>query len=167
MVAAAPKAPEEDRGGCLESYRVDVTGRAWPILVPATMLTSVGAFVVCTSFVVRGVLMHHPALTFFGAACMVMGPVLAVYGMRGLLTVDEYVAVLERGLLLHVAGDDLFVGWGEIARVRWEEAGKAIVIERREADDVRLLRPFARTTNAKLAARLDELRRKAVFNLIV
>ena len=68
-----------------------------------------------------------------------MGPILAVYGMRGLLTVDEYVAVLERGLLLHLAGaradDDLFVAWGDIARVRWEETGKAIVIERRDADD--------------------------------
>ncbi len=171
MVAAAPKAPEElpdaaeARGDCLESYRVDVTGRAWPILVPAAMLTSIGAFVICTSFVAQGVLMHRPELTYFGAFCMLTGPVLAVYGMRGLLSVDEWVAVLERGLLVHLGGADQFMPWTNLARVRWDAASRAIVLEPREGDDVHLVRPFARTTNEKLAARLEELRRKSSFHL--
>lgn len=174
MAAAAQPTSVEGRGACLESYRVDVTGRAWPILVPAALLTSVGAVLICTSFIGHGVLMHRSELTFLGAFCMLTGLSLAVYCMRSLLGEDEYIAALEGGMLLHCRDADAFVPWDELASIRWDAALEAIVLERHEDEPIALARPFvggpsggaAGGSNDKLAARLDELRRKATFHLI-
>jgi hypothetical protein len=169
MAAAAQPTSFEGRGACLESYRVDVTGQAWPILVPAALLTSCGAMLICTSFVAHGVLMHRPELTYIGAFCMLSGLTLAVYCMRRLLVEDEYIAALEGGLLLHCRDADAFLAWEDLAAITWDAAREAIVLERRRDEDaapIALTRPFARTSNDKLAARLDELRRKASFQLI-
>jgi hypothetical protein len=170
MAASAPAIEERAKGeggACLESYRVDVTARAWPILVPAAILTTIGAVLICTAFVAQGVLQHRPELTFAGAACMAFGPLLAAYGMRHILAHDDdYLALLERGVLIHVGEAQEFVRWSELSRVRWDASTRAIVFERRDAQAIALARTFARLPADALAAHIDELRRKAGFNLL-
>jgi len=176
---AAAARPIEERakiegGECLESYRVDTTSRAWPILVPGAIMTTIGAVLICTSFVARGVLMHRSEITYLGVVCMAFGPLLATLGMRHLLTHDdEYLAVLERGMLVHVLGAEDFVPWSDLTHVAWDAArgaGGAIVFERRDKDPLVVMRTFGRgsrgMTGDAVAARIDELRRKASFNLI-
>lgn len=169
MVAAARPIEERAKiegGDCLESYRVDTTSRAWPILVPGAIMTTIGAVLICTSFVARGVLMHREEITYLGVACMAFGPLLATLGMRHLLTHDdEYLAVLERGMLVHVSDAEDFVPWADLTHVTWDAARGAILFERRGADALVVMRTFKLTGDA-LAARIDELRRKASFNLI-
>src|SRR3954451_6685533 len=93
----------DERGGCLASYRVEVSSSAWAMLALAAILTTVGGAMVCTSFVSRGVLQHGTELTAIASACTVIGPLLAIIGMRGLLATDEYLAALENGLLVYVS----------------------------------------------------------------
>src|SRR5207248_1152806 len=139
----------------------------WPILVPASILTTIGAVLICTAFVAQGILMHRSELTFAGSACMLFGPALAIYGMRHILTRDDdYLAVLERGVLIHVGETQAFVRWGDITRVAWDAAAGAIVFQRRDDDPIALARTFARANGDELASRIDELRRKAVFHLL-
>ena len=169
MAAARPveERAKLEGGDCLESYRVDTTSRAWPILVPGAIMTTIGAVLICTSFVVRGVLMHRSEITYLGVVCMAFGPLLATLGMRNLLTHDdEYLAVLERGMLLHVTGAEDFILWNDLAHVTWDASREAIVFERRGADSLVVTRKFARMPSNELATRIDELRRKAGFNLI-
>ena len=167
VVAAIEELAKGEGGDCLASYRVDVTGRAWPILVPASILTTIGGVLVCTAFVAQGVLMHQAELTYAGAVCMVFGPLLGAFGMRHILTHDDdYVAVLERGALIHVGEVQEFLPWSELTRVAWDEAQAAIVFHRRDEAPIALPHRFAKTKTDALAASIDDVRRKAGFNLL-
>jgi hypothetical protein len=147
-----------------------MTSRVWPFLVPATLLISLGALGVCMTFVTHGPLAPYAnGITLAGAACMLAGLMLAVMVARPVLTHDEYVAALETGLLLKIDKEEQFLPWGAIEDVRWDAArGErgAVVIRMREAEPLVLPKPFGSAKGDAVAAKLDDVRRKAGFDLL-
>jgi hypothetical protein len=157
----------EERGACIASFRIDMTAKVWPFLVPATLLVSLGALGVCMAFVTHGP--FHPyagAITLGGAAAILAGVVLAVIVARPVLTHDEYVAALEAGLLVMVEEQESFLAWGAIEQVRWDGERAAVVIGLREGDPVVLVKPFGTATGEEVAKKLEDVRRKAGFHLL-
>ncbi len=131
VVTPEDRAASALRGACLASYRIDMTSRVWPFLALATVLISIGALGVCMAFVTHGPFQPYAGpITLGGAMCMLAGLVLAVLVMRPVLTHDEYVAALERGLLMKVGKEETFHPWGAIEDVRWDAGGGAVVIPR-------------------------------------
>ncbi len=140
-VTAGAVTPGRERGACLASYRIDMTSKVWPYLVPATLLMSLGALGVCMAFVTHGPFAPYgSAITLAGAACMLAGLMLAVMVARPVLTHDEYVAALEAGLLLKVDKEERFLSWETIEDVRWDAARGAVVIRMRDAEPILLAR---------------------------
>jgi hypothetical protein len=157
----------QDRGGCVASYRIDMTARVWPFLVPATLLISLGALGVCMAFVTHGP--FHPyatTITLAGASCMLAGLILAIFVARPVLTHDEYVAALETGLLLKLDGEEKFLEWSAIAGVRWDVELAGVLVRMREGEPLLVAKPFGRASGGEVAAKLDDVRRKAEFNLL-
>jgi hypothetical protein len=146
---------------------VDVSSNAWFALAVSSVLTMVGVVGIGFAFVSHGPLAHRPWIPTLGGACMVSGPLSAIIALRGLLKADEYVAVLEGGLLLFVAGSERYVVWGDVSRVSWRsgEPG-ALEIAVRGGEPIVIARTFARIRGEELAARLEDFRRKAEFDLI-
>jgi hypothetical protein len=156
-----------ERGICLVSYRIEMAARVWPFLVPATLLISLGALGVCMAFVTHGPLTPYAGMiTLAGGACMLAGLILTLFVAKPVLTHDEYVAALEKGLLLKVDGAVTFLAWGGIASVKWDAVGPSVVIHLRDGDPVLVSREFATAKGNDVAVKLDELRRKAAFHLL-
>ena len=156
-----------ERGACLASYRIDMTSRVWPFLVPATLLISLGALGVCMAFVTHGPFAPYAGtITIGGAASILAGLVLSVFVARPVLTHDEYVAALETGLLLKVDEGERFFVWGAIAEVRWDAEHAGVVIRMREGEAVVVAKPFGTAKGEEVAAKLDDVRRKAEFRLL-
>ena len=152
------------RGACLESYRINMTSRVWPYLVPATIFISLGALGVCMAFVTHGPLQPYAnVITLVGAAFMLAGLLLTLVVVRPVLSHDEYVAALERGLLWKLDGEERFLAWDDIADVKWETERAAMVVRLREGDPVIIVRVFGRAPGDQVVARLDDVRRKATF----
>jgi hypothetical protein len=147
----------------VETFRVDVSWRAWPLLTLSATLTTIGALAVCTAFVARGMFVHKDAITHVGTLCMLVGPLSAIVALRKLLQSDEYVAALDTGVLVHCAGIDAFVAWGDVETVKHDQG--AIVVARTEGEPIRIERTFARGKVAEVAARMDDVRRKVMFGL--
>jgi hypothetical protein len=159
-------APEK-RGACVASYRIEMAARIWPFLVPATILISLGALGVCMAFVTHGP--FHPyasVITLLGASCMLAGLLLTLFVARPVLTHDEYAAALEKGLLLKLDGEERFVAWTEIAGVAWQAAESSLVVRMREGEPLVVAKSFTRATGLEVAQKLDDVRRKAEFNLL-
>ena len=154
------------RGVCLESFRIDASSHAWVFLVPATIAMAAGALGVCTAFVSHGVFSRTDWFAITGAASMLAGLILAVFVALPVILQDEYLAALEGGILWKLAGEEGFIPWGDIASVKWDAAGKAIVIARREGEPFSIARNFGRISAEALAPRLDDMRRKAGFHLL-
>ena len=62
-----------------------------------------------------------------GSACILAGLALAVLVAVPGTTHDEYVAAVEEGVLWKLGGEERFVPWSEIADVKWNAEGKAIL----------------------------------------
>ena len=157
----------ESRGACVASYRINMTSRVWPFLVPAAILISLGALGVCMAFVTHGP--FHPyasAITLGGASCMLAGLILTLFIARPVLAHDEYVAALETGLLLKLDGEEKFLAWTAIAGVRWDEERAGVVIRMREGEPLLVARVFGTVKGDVVAAKLDDVRRKADFKLL-
>jgi hypothetical protein len=144
-----------------------MTARIWPFLVPATLLISLGALGVCMAFVTHGPFRPYAnVITLSGASCMLAGLVLTIFVARPVLAHDEYVAALETGLLVKLEGDERFLEWSRIAGVRWDATVPAVVVSLREGEALLVSKPFGRATGPEVAQKLDDVRRKAEFNLL-
>jgi hypothetical protein len=144
-----------------------MTARVWPFLVPATVLISLGALGVCMAFVTHGPFAPYAGtITVLGAAAILAGLVLSIFVARPVLTHDEYVAALETGLLLKVDAEEKFFVWGEVEAVRWDATRAGVIIRMREGETIVIAKPFGRAKGDEVATKLDEVRRKAAFQLL-
>jgi hypothetical protein len=76
------------------------------------------------------------------------------------------VAALEAGILWKLAKEEGFIPWDDVLGVKWEAARQAVVVARRDGAALEVRREFGRVAADQVAVRLDDLRRKASFNLI-
>jgi hypothetical protein len=95
---------------------------------------------------------------------MITGPLLAVFGTQRIFAHDEYVAALEHGLLVYLGSEEQFLPWIEVEHVSWNGAARTVEIARREAEPIRIVETFAKTSGERLAREVEDLRRKATFH---
>ena len=161
MPAPTDPAP---RGALLASYRIDTTTRVWPLMIPAGFLVAFGALGICTAFISHGPLAEHAeGFTLVGGASMVCGLIIAISGVRPILTHDEYLLAMERGLVYRYQKTERFLAWGDVTALAWDEAKGAVIVSHPEGD-LEIGRPFAQALGRDVAARLEDLRRKATFS---
>jgi hypothetical protein len=147
-------------------FRIDASPRAWMFLGPAAVMITCGAMGICTVFVTHGPFAGTDWYAIVGSACMLSGLALAVVVSIPMFTHDEYVAALEAGILWKLAKEEGFIPWDDVLGVKWEAARQAVVVARRDGAALEVRREFGRVAADQVAVRLDDLRRKASFNLI-
>lgn len=106
-------------------------------------------------------------LMAIGLVLCVAGGLLAILGLLRTMREDVYLALRTDGALWHRGGDEVFLPWGELERVRWDAEQAALVFERRDGDaPFQLGGRFADVEGPELARRLDDVRRKAIWGLL-
>ncbi len=151
----------------LEFFRLDRSDVIVPTLTIAIALTMIGSLLVAAGFVVHryGTSFEH-LLTTIGILSTAAGPTIVILRLRRVLTDESYVALRTDGVALHKGTVETLVRWEELTEVHFDEARKAVVLERGDQGEVLVTERFAGIDHAALAKRIDDLRRKASFNLL-
>ncbi len=111
-----------------------------------------------------------------GLGLVAAGPLLMLWRLRGFMKREDFLLLRTDGLVHQIDAHRLSLAWDELERVRYDDARDAIALELRDplpvpggaepADAILLSDRFAGTTNARLAAQLEEIRRKATWGLL-
>ncbi len=150
----------------IEWYRIDRTESMRRVLIAAGGAMATGSFVVGLSFLTRQPEGMRIVAAVIGFVCVVMGPLIAIVGLRGSLIEDLYLVVRVDGMVIHLEAPETMVSWHDIERIVHDPVAQAVVLRMRSGEQSRLTRPFAGITMEALARRLDECRRKADFQLL-
>jgi hypothetical protein len=126
-----------------------------------------GSLGVCATFVTHGpIAAHAETIALGGGASMLAGLLLGALMARPILTHDEYVVAMTRGVLMRLDRAESFVPWASIAAVRWDADERALVLAGEGAEDIVIVRTFGRATGPEVAARFEDVRRKELFHLL-
>jgi hypothetical protein len=151
----------------LSFYRADswrVLGRGF--IVSGTAMT-IGALFVAASFRIRIPIEVHETLFAVGIVLIVFGGLMTVIGFTRALRDDTCVVARTDGVMLLAQGRETFVAWRDLERVRFDESARVVVFEKKGGGEHRLEdRRYGDETAEGLAKTLDEMRRKAEWNLL-
>lgn len=148
----------------LEFFRRDLGDTSKRILVPAGILVFVGAPGVCFGAAVKGNGALHLEIGIAGAIILLTGLGLGFIGMARLVRHDAYVAVVEKGLLLHLEHGDELHPWADVRAITATDVGIAVALVD-DAKHVEVVGHFGGLSHQALADRLEDWRRKSSFNL--
>jgi len=131
---------------------------AVPLAIGAVLMTTGGLCVLlslprATAF---------PFLAVIGGVCVITAPISVIYTLIRRAGVDICLVLRRDAVLMQREREETLVSWDEIKSVRF--ANEAIEIEKRDGTTLRIEEPFAKPD--VLAARMEEVRRKAEFGLI-
>ena len=168
---------EEGEPEILEFYRIDT----WRSVVSAFVLG--GTLVSIGCFALAGAYMGHKGtlqswlgldvpeaviwtLALIGATTTPAGPILLLRRLFSTMRDDDYLALRRDAVVLYCGLDRELATWDELEKVSWDDRLHCIRMERREGEPWLLHHRFSGIEPRALAKRLDDLRRKAGFNLI-
>ncbi|MEO0323124.1 MAG: hypothetical protein AAF447_09220 [Myxococcota bacterium] len=110
-----------------------------------------------------------------GLGLVAAGPLLMLWRLRAFLKREDFLLLRTDGLVHQIDAHRLSLAWEELERVRYDDDRDAITLVLRDprplpgaeepAEAVLLSERFAGTSNARLAAQLEEIRRKATWGL--
>lgn len=148
----------------VEWYRVDDSRRITRVLALAALLMLLGCLGVV--FGIRAT--HRPefvraVLGTLGFACVLSGGLRAIFGLRGLLLEDAYLALQTDALVFHEGARHVEIDWDSLEAVTPVPGGVALVTKDGESLD--LVRTFAGVTPGELAKRITHVRRRVLFGL--
>lgn len=151
----------------LEFFRLDRSDVIVPTLGIAIALTMAGSLLVAVGFLMhRGGSPFEHVVTVLGILSTASGPALVFVRLRRVLAEEAFVALRSDGLALHKGAVETLIAWDELTAARFDEAQKGIVLERRDKEPLLVTDRFSGIDHATLAKRIDDLRRKASFNLL-
>jgi hypothetical protein len=157
---------EERPARIVDWYRVDSGPRMRRVLVTGSSLLTLGALVTAVSFLARQALDVRVAATAVGFVLVAWGALFTVAGMHRILREDAYLAIRTDGLVLQSSSGETHLAWDALDSARWDSAGSALVLERRQGDAIVVARPFARIDGAALAGRIEQARRRAAMGML-
>jgi hypothetical protein len=103
-----------------------------------------------------------PMLAVLGGACVITAPISVIYTLIRRVGIDACLVLRSDAIVMQREREEILVPWDEIKNVRC--VADAIEVEKRDGSTMRIAEPFAKPT--EIAARMEELRRKAEFGLI-
>jgi hypothetical protein len=158
-VAAQPKV--------VSFYRADtwrVLGRSF--LFSGVVMT-LGALSVAASFVYRSPAELHETIFAVGIVLVIVGGLTTIVRFTRALRDETCVVARTDGIVVQADGRETFFAWGDLARVRFDEVARVLVLERTDGTTHHLEdRRYGDATAGELAKQLDDLRRKAGWNLL-
>ena len=135
------------------------------VLVAGPMLLTLGGLVVGVSFAARAPAATRELADIAGLFLVAAGAAVTMAGMHRILRDDRYLSVRTDGVMLHAGSLETFVAWDDLARVRWDGSGPALLLERKEGEAVVVAHRFATIDGAALAERIERARRRAAMGM--
>lgn len=152
-------------GRVVEFYRVDPGSRIPWVLVASPIPVSVGLLLVAKPMYATMEPWTAWVVGVLSLMLVVVGPALMIWNLR-LLRAEDYLLVRTDGLLDHRGTHPVLHRWEDIEAVVYDGSADAVVLQYRDTDPVRLTGRYAGIGARDLARRLDEVRRKSLFDLI-
>jgi len=163
--ATPPRDPLASEARVVEWYRVDIARRMLAVLVPSAALLLAGSLLASHAFVIGDLPTSSAMLGVGGLLLVIVGPLAAIIGLRRLLTAEDYLIVRTDGVLHHVGDRQMHVRWEDLEAVRWEPESDGIEL-RGGGERFVVHERFSGIRNRALAERLEEVRRKAIHDLL-
>ncbi|MFW5925002.1 MAG: hypothetical protein ACOCV4_02485 [Myxococcota bacterium] len=150
----------------VEFYRVDTSRRILAIVLLCPIPVVAGLLLIARPM--QGSFDPDAAwvVGLSALALVVTGPLSMMVALKRAFLCDEYLLVRTDGLVDHLGATVTLHPWDEVECVVYDGSADAVVLQRRDGGSVRLTRRYAGITPRELARRLDEVRRKAMFNLL-
>jgi hypothetical protein len=166
---ASPTAPSNplvpDGARVVEWYRLDVGRRIRRALGPNAALLTVGSIV--ANYALGWSSGVWSTVGSAAGLCMIGGGGLgAILGLKRIFEEDDYLLVRTDGLLYHVGNEARLFPWDELSLVRWSSERQRLELLLAHEELVPLEHRFATIGGEALAERLEEVRRKAIWNLL-
>lgn len=150
----------------VEWYRLDASKRILRILVPSTTVLTLGSFLVAHIVAIERLNTLTAALGTLGLLMVIVGPLWTILGLKKVLEVEDYLLVRTDGVLEHVGHVRRLVPWDDLQSVTYDEADDSIVFHLADEQTLRVHYRFSGIGKRALAKRLEEIRRKAIWNLL-
>jgi hypothetical protein len=148
----------------IEFYRLDLSRATRSILIPAAALITFGSGFLCVA--AARIVLHtdipRDTIGFFGGVCVLSGLVFGFGGMGKLLSREGFVGVTREGVHVRAESRDEFVPWDEVSSVRGDTPVELVLRDERAVP----LPDVTAPRGVVVRDRLEELRRKASFNLL-
>lgn len=164
--AASPAETWLAEGRAIEFYRVDTSRRILAIVLLCPLPVIAGLLLIARPM--RGSFDPGAAwvVGLSALALVVTGPLSMIVALKRAFLAEEYLLVRTDGLVDHMGATATLHPWDEVQCVVYDGSADAVVLQRRDGGSARLTRRYAGIAPRELARRLDEVRRKAMFNLL-
>jgi hypothetical protein len=165
-----PAPMEDDRPEgwrAVEFYRVDMSRRITAVVLLCPLPTIAGMLLLMRPM--QGRVEPTPAwiaLGILGLLLVAAGPLSMILSLRRVFQSDDYLLLRTDGLLEHVGDRSVLYPWDDLESVKYDETSGTVVLRARDGSEAHLAHPLAGIQPPALAARLDEVRRKAIWELI-
>lgn len=103
---------------------------------------------------------------YAGAALCVLSPVVMGVSLHRFVDERDFLLLRHDGLVHQQDGRALLYRWDELDEVRSDDSTGALVLVVRDEGEVRIVQRYAGTSPEALAARVSEVRRKALFHML-
>jgi hypothetical protein len=103
-----------------------------------------------------------PTLALVGAACVVTAPVSVIFTLIMRVGVDKCLIIRTDAVVMQRESEETLVAWDEVESVKCED--QILVIHKKDGTTLRIEEPFSEPE--KIAARMEEVKRKSGFGLI-
>lgn len=156
-----------EKSALLEWYRADATAAVVRVVVLGSALVMCG--VVCVGLCLSGAgggQVVNVLLGVVGALCTLAGPGVTILGFQRVLSQDVYLAVRREGLAFHDGGTEQRVSWDDLVEARSEGDPPRLTLVRRAEAPLHLPVRFDGVDAPELARRLNQVRRRALMNLL-
>lgn len=167
MSTPAPEGDAPSVSPLLEWYRVDQSRPILRALVVAAGVELVGFIFAAIGF---GLARFGPDVRFWatllGGVLIVVGPVIAIFGLKGVLSEESFIALHTDHLRFQHGLRTFRIEWSDLERAHYDATARAVVLVGRSGEHTIVTERFAGTTEEDLAKRIEEVRRKVSFNLL-
>lgn len=146
----------------IDFFRVDRTAPTRRLLVVAGTLILVGMTAIGAHLVHRIPIETAHFVTLVGGLATAAGLVLGFGSMAMMLFENVYLAIEEKGLLVHDNGKETRIAWEELSGVEAEPRG-FVALKRSEGDPVRF---HAGGESKRLVTQVEDAKRKASLGIL-
>jgi hypothetical protein len=164
-------APLDDDGPggwrAIEFYRLDMTRRIVAVVLLSPLPTVTGMLLLMRPM--QGRVEATPAwiaLGIMGLLLVAAGPLSMILGLRRVFQSDDYLLLRTDGLLEHVGDTSILYSWEELESIVYDGSADEVVLHARDGGEARLAHRLSGIDARDLARRLDEVRRKAIWELL-
>ena len=157
----------DDRGEILEWYRLDESRRILGMLALGTLLLLLGSLIFAWGISGLGLALGtRLTVTVAGVLVTASGPICSLTLLTRLMKREAYLILYSQGYADRTTTAELWVPWDSLEAIAYHKERASIMLSNRNGEQSFMRARFSGVSLEVLARRLEEVRRKAVWNVL-